>query len=421
MHFDLLVLGAGIVGVSCALHLQRRGVSVALVDRRGPGEETSFGNAGVVEASGLLPLGFPRQPGTLARVALKRSTAADYRPTALPALAPWLLAYARASRPRALEASARALRPLLAGALAEHLALARLAGTQAESLYSGERGWITLYRSESSAREAEAELALAREYGLDFQWLDPAALRRLQPGLGPVYLAGTLWRDAQGVRDPGALTAALAAAFRHAGGTLLRGDARTLRALSGGWSVDTAEGPCEAAQTVVALGPWSGRVLQRLGLRVPLAVKRGYHRHFRSQPGHSLHRPLCDKDAGFCLAPMQRGLRLTSGVEFAPLDAPPATAQLARLEPVARQGFPLGEAIDSTPWMGSRPCLPDSLPLLGPVARRPGLWLAFGHQHWGFTLGPVSGRLLAEMLCGETPFCDPAPYALERFGAAASG
>lgn len=414
MHFDVLVLGAGIVGASVALQLQRRGRAVALVDRRAPGEETSHGNAGVVEGSGLLPLGFPRALGRLAAVAVKRSTAADYQWRALPALAPWLLAYARASRPAALEASARALRPLLGAALAEHHALAALAG--AETLYAGERGWITLYRREASVREAQAELALAREFGLDFEWLDRAGLKAAEPHLGEVYLAGTLWRDSQGVRDPGALVKALAAALVRDGGRLASADALGVERSAGGWRVASAQGPLLARELVVALGPWSGRWLARQGLRVPLAVKRGYHRHYRPVAGVELRRPLCDKDAGFCLAPMLRGLRLTSGVEFAELDAPPSSGQLERLEPVARQGFPLGERLDAEPWLGARPCLPDSLPVIGRAPGIQGVWLAFGHQHWGFTLGPVTGRLLAEMLCGERPFCDPGPYRLERFG-----
>lgn len=409
---DVIVLGAGIVGTAVALHLRARGRSVLLADRRAPGEETSHGNAGVVEGSALLPVGFPYDARLLLDVALKRATVANYHFAALPALLPWLRSYARASTPARLAASARLLRPLLAVAVAEHRALAARAG--AGSLYR-DSGWITLYRRTASVREAEAELALAREFGLAFDWLTPSRLGELEPHLRPVWLAGIHWAGSDSVSDPGTLVKALAARFEAEGGRVVRADAATLAREGDAWHIETGAGRSAAPEVVLALGPWSRELLERLGLSVPLAVKRGYHLHYRAAGAARLSRPICDKDAGFCLAPMQRGLRLTSGVEFARRDAPATPVQLERLEPIVRDCFPLGERVDAAPWLGARPCLPDSLPVIGPVPRRRGLWLAFGHQHWGFTLGPATGRLVAEMMCGETPFCDPAPFALARF------
>jgi D-amino-acid dehydrogenase len=150
-------------------------------------------------------------------------------------------------------------------------------------------------------------------------------------------------------------------------------------------------------------------------VRLPLAVKRGYHQHFRPRGNAGLTRPVVDAELGYCVAPMEQGLRLTTGAEFAPRDAPPTPAQLDRLLPAARELFPLGEAVEAKPWMGSRPCFADSRPVIGRAPSHPGLWLNYGHAHWGLTLGPVSGRLLAEMMTGATAFCDPAPYAAERF------
>jgi D-amino-acid dehydrogenase len=156
-------------------------------------------------------------------------------------------------------------------------------------------------------------------------------------------------------------------------------------------------------------------VLSPLGLRLPLAVKRGYHRHFRVRGNASLTRPVVDADLGYCVTPMEQGLRLTTGAEFAARDAPATPAQLERLMPAASALFPLGEPVEPAPWMGSRPCFADSKPVIGPAPGQPGLWLCYGHAHWGLTLGPASGRLLAEMITGATPFCDPAPYGAERF------
>jgi D-amino-acid dehydrogenase len=161
-------------------------------------------------------------------------------------------------------------------------------------------------------------------------------------------------------------------------------------------------------------------VLAPLGINLPLAIKRGYHRHFRSQLNATLARPVVDVENGYCLAPMEQGLRLTTGAEFAPRDAPPSPVQFERVMPAAKTLFPLGQAIEAEPWLGRRPCFADSRPVIGAAPGAPGLWLACGHGHWGLTLGPVTGRLIADMITGVAPFCDPKPYGAERFAAAVS-
>jgi len=167
---------------------------------------------------------------------------------------------------------------------------------------------------------------------------------------------------------------------------------------------------------VVALGPFAPEVLSPLGITLPLAVKRGYHRHYRGAGNAALARPVVDMEIGYCLAPMDQGIRLTTGVEFAARDAAPTPVQFDRLLPSTKGVFPLGEPLETAPWMGSRPCFADSRPVIGRAPGQSGLWLAYGHAHWGLTLGPATGRLLAEMMTGATPFCDPAPYGAERFG-----
>ena len=181
------------------------------------------------------------------------------------------------------------------------------------------------------------------------------------------------------------------------------------------WRISTAQGPIEASDAVVALGPWADVVTRRLGYDLPLAVKRGYHMHYRSAGGATLNHPVVDSERGYCLTPMARGIRLTTGAEFAQRDAMRTPVQLGRAEPIARDVFPLAERVDDEPWMGARPCTPDMLPIIGRPARHRNLWFAFGHAHQGFTLGAVTGRLIAEMLTGEQPLVDPAPYRPDRF------
>ena len=411
---DVIVLGAGIVGTSVALHLAKRGLSVALIDRGGPGEGTSYGNAGIIEGNTVFPAAFPSRLSALARIALKRATEANYHLTFLPQVAPWLLAFRTASKPERLIETARLMRPLFARAVAEHDALAADAGAER---HLRKTGWLKLYRDAGTVAGLAREADLAADFGIPLQPLEAEAARALEPSLAPVFRHAVLWPGAASVDDPLALTRAYAARFAALGGGIVGGDARTLRRTAGGWGIDTEQGPLDADQAVAALGPWAGDVLGPLGIRLPLGIKRGYHRHFRGEGNAGLSRPVLDADIGYCLAPMTQGIRLTTGVEFAPRDAPATPVQLQRVLPAARALFPLGDPIETAPWLGCRPCLPDSRPAIGPAPGQPGLWLDIGHAHWGLTLGPATGRLLAEMMTGATPFCDPAPYGAARFAA----
>jgi D-amino-acid dehydrogenase len=187
-----------------------------------------------------------------------------------------------------------------------------------------------------------------------------------------------------------------------------------LQRAGAGWRVTAADGSTvEAGEAVVALGIWSSEVTRRFGYKPPLFGKRGYHLHFTPQGNAGLTRPVASN--GFLLAPMRAGIRLTTGVEFARPGTPPTPVQLGRALPIARRIFPLGDAVEPAPWMGIRPATPDMLPIIGPIPTEPGLWGAFGHAHQGFTLGPTTGRLLAEMMTGDAPFVDPAPFRAERF------
>jgi D-amino-acid dehydrogenase len=411
---DVIVLGAGIVGTSAALHLAKRGLAVALVDRRGPGEETSYGNTGIIEGNTLFAHAFPKGLGALLRIALKQAPEANYHLAALPGLAPWLLAYRRNTRGERAFEFAKAMRPLYSRAVAEHEALMAESGA---SRYLRKDGWLKLYRSEGSYAATARERSYADELGLSYRPLSVEQARALEPSLSPVFSHAVHWPEAASVSNPLAVTMAYAAQFGKLGGVILKGDARTLHRSSNVWRVDTDEGPVDAKDAVVALGPWAPDILAPLGIELPLKFKRGYHRHYRSRGNAGLTRPIVDTDYGYCITPMEQGIRLTTGAEFADRDAEPTPVQFERLLPAARDLYPLGEGIEAQPWMGSRPCFADSRPVIGPAPSQRCLWLDYGHAHWGLTLGPVSGRLLAEMITGATPFCDPKPYSAERFAA----
>ena len=412
-RYDTVVLGAGIVGICTALHLQKRGRATALVDRRGAAEETSFGNAGLIQREGVYPYGFPHDFGALLRYGLNRTIDAHYHPSALPRLAPFLWKYWHYSRPARHAEVARRYAKLIEHCVAEHDALAAEADA-ADLIVRG--GWMKIFRTERErdTRFAEAE-RWRRDFGVEHRQLDAKMLQEAEPYLAPVLAGALHWTQPTRTLDPQALGQAYVRRFEALGGTFLQGNAVTLEAEGQGWRMRSAQGAFEAGAAVVALGPWADVLTRALGYALPLAVKRGYHMHYRAAGEAKLNHPVLDVERGYFMGPVRRGIRLTTGAEFARRDAIRTPVQLGRAEPIARDLFPLAERLDTEPWMGARPCTPDMLPVIGPAPLHRNLWFAFGHAHHGLTLGPVTGRLVAEMITGEAPFVDPAPYAASRF------
>jgi D-amino-acid dehydrogenase len=410
---DAIVLGAGIVGTCVALHLVKKGLSVALIDKRGPGEETSYGNTGVIVGASVFPTPFPRSLKKIIQVALKQAPEANYHFGDLLKVAPWLASYYGWSSEEKLKDSAIKLRPLMAASVAEHKKLLEESGAMK---YFRETGWMTIYRSDAAFEKMKPQLEFGAVIGVAAKPLDTDGARELEPSLNPVFRHALMWPDVASLSNPLMVTRAYAARFKELGGVFVNGDARKLHRADGKWRVDTDEGAINSDNVVVALGPWSMDVLKPLGISVPLGFKRGYHMHYKAKGNAALSRPIIDTEYGYGITPMEQGIRLTTGAEFADRDAPATPVQLARTLPHARELFPLGEPNEAEPWLGRRPNMPDSLPVLGRAPRQDGLWLAFGHGHWGLTMGAVTGRLIAEMMTGATPFTDPAPYRAERFG-----
>jgi len=410
---DVIVLGAGIVGISAALHLQQRGRAVTLIDRRGMVEETSFGNAGIIQREAVVPYTFPRDPALVMKYAFNFLPEANLHWSALPKIAPWLFRHWLQSTPERKDATARGAKPLVERCIVEHEALAAEAGVLG---LMRRTGYLRIYRSAQAFDQAVAKDAVDREmYGVTYQAVDARGLAELEPHLKGSLAGGVLMPQPVSVSDPGALGRAYGELLISRGAKFLRGEARTLEQVGGGWQVQTSMGPVTAPEVVVAMGAWSDDVLRALGYRFPLGIKRGYHMHYRAAGNATLSRPVLDAQNGYVLTSMTNGIRLTTGAEFANRDAPLTPRQLELAEPLARGIFPLGTRVDAQPWLGRRPCLPDMLPVIGRAPRHQGLWLDFGHHHLGLTLGPVSGRLLAEMMTGETPFIDPTPYRADRF------
>ena len=408
----VLILGAGIVGVSIAAHLVRRGQTVVLIDRRPPGRATSAGNAGVISRGSVLPLNAPALWRALPAYALNRSPSVRYDARALPRLLPWLARFLAGATPARARATAVAMNGLLAGALDAHIELMDAAGARHRLRPTG---YMKLFRTEPAFRRNAAERAVLTDFGIVHDVLDAPALRILEPHLAPAFSHAVLVRDSASVDDPAAVTAAYADWVRHQGGTLLRATVQAIDRTPDGYRLRTDAGDALDAETVViAAGPWSGDLMAGLGLRVPLAAERGYHRRFGLIGNRRLGRPVHDVEGHYVMTCLGDAVQVSTGVELADRDAPSTGHQLARAETAARTAFSFGEPLGET-WRGARPSLPDGRPMIGPVAGWPGLWCAFGHGHVGLSAGPVTGRLLAEaMTTGQVPDV-LRPFAPDRY------
>ncbi|MEG3078773.1 FAD-binding oxidoreductase [Halomonas sp. 5021] len=413
MSRHAVVLGAGMVGVSIAWQLQQRGIQVTLMDRRQPGRETSFGNAGIIQREAVKPYPFPRDLKTILSVLPNRRVDIRYRTGGMLEAASPLLSYWHHSSPRRYRQIVPEYASLIQLCLKTHEPMIEAAGV--EDLVR-RQGWLEIYRTPEKLAERAKEAEEMRDlYDVQFQVLDRQALRDKQPDLGDDIIGAIHWLDSWTVADPGALVAAYAASFVANGGRVVQSDVQSVTQRETQWRVTTSDGEVVADDVVMALGPWSGEWLKGLGYRFPTFVKRGYHMHYATQAPARLQYWLMDAEVGYLLAPMNAGIRLTTGAELDRLESPAHEGQLSAAESAARRIFPLAERLDEAAWKGARPCLPDMKPVIGPAPRHKGLWLAFGHGHQGFTLGPATGYLLADMMEGKTPAIDMAPFRAERF------
>ncbi len=407
-----LVIGAGVVGLSTALYLQRAGMHVAVIDPLGPAGGASFGNAGMLSPDTATPIAMPgmlrKVPGWLRDPLGPLAVRPSYFPRALP----WLMQWVKAGRLERVLAVSDAMRALHRDTLA---CWRELLG---DALYHDlirPSGQVQVWEDDDSSPTEAIEQQIRERHGIEAHVLTADDLRQMFPGIARTIRRGLHVPGNGHTVSPQRIVHALAELFRASGGEIIA--ERVMKLIprgGGGYMAMTNTAHRSVDHVVVAAGAWSGRLLAPLGVRVPLETERGYHAMLFS-PSVQPQIPISSKTRAVFLTPMEDGLRVAGTVEIAGLDAPPDERRAAILVEHARRLFPELEASDVRYWMGFRPSTPDSLPILGPVTGHSGLYFAFGHGHFGMSGGPPSGRLLARLITGQPPGIDPTPYSAQRF------
>ena len=390
----IAVIGDGIVGSCIALALRKRGATVALIDREGPASGCSYGNSGAISVSSIAPLAMPGVLASVPKMLADPQSPLRLPLRYLPAAAPWLTRFVLSATPERVERAAAALAALHAGAVDMHEAMAREVGVP--ELFM-RRGHLHLYPGAAALDADGAAWQLRERFGFRFERLDRAGIDALEPGVAPRYRAAIYLSDHGTILNPARYTRAIADAFVARGGLLVRDEIQRLTRDADGWTLHGANGSHATDHVVVAAGAWSRRLLDPLGVRLPLESQRGYHVQFTGARD-VVSRTVVLTDHKIFVTPMEDGLRVGGTVEIGGLKRPPDARRAAILEHIARQTFTGLEDGPVTTWMGHRPCMPDSVPVVGAAPGQRGLWLAVGHGHLGLTDSIPTAERIAHAL-----------------------
>ena len=408
---SVTVVGAGIVGICCALSLLEKGVKVRLLDRDAPGQGASYGNAGVISPWSCIPQSMPGVWKNIPKWLLDPEGPVAIRPRYLLKAMPWALKFLRAGRVDRVRAIANAMDALNRPNV--DLYRHHLSGTGYEDLVRD--CWYIHASRRTGVLDLESlGWRIRVAHGASVEAVDGDRLREIEPGLSKDYRSAIVIKDQARALSPGRIGTVLADKVRSLGGDIDRATIHRLTPSEGGWRLATDLGEIESQQVVMAAGAWSARLLEPLGLRVPLEAERGYHLVFRD-PGVTLSHSVMEVDAKFVASSMEMGLRAAGTAEFAGLDAPPDYRRARVLKRLTKRMVPGLNTEDTEEWMGVRPSFPDSLPCIGEIPGHPGLFAAFGHGHYGLGMAPMTGRIVADLAAGAPPNLDLAPYRVDRF------
>lgn len=406
------IIGAGIVGVSCAAFLQREGFDVTVVDKLEPGKGTSFGNAGSVSPSAILPVAMPGMMKKIPRWLLDPLGPLTVRWSYLPYVAPWLLQFIRhATRDEAVRV-ATAMRDLMGTVFEDYRTL--LPAQDFAQLFR-RNGCLYIYETREELRAAKWSLDLRRDLGAEMVEVGGDEIRQFEPALNKRFELGIFAPENGSTIDPYRLVNSIADVVKRNGGKFVTAEVHDVfLGDDGPVSLETSAGTLPVDKLVLAAGAWSSPLARKLGAKVPLETQRGYHVTFPN-PRIEVQRTVMWNTRSVFVNPMEVGLRIAGTVELAGLKAAPNYARADRLAEIARDMFPDLDTAEQSQWMGHRPCLPDSLPVVDRSPRYANTVFAFGHQHVGICSGGPTGKHVAALMADKTPEIDLSPFSANRF------
>ena len=407
------VLGAGVVGLCCAVSLQRIGRKVVLIDRLDPGTGTSFGNAGLIQIDAVVPIATPGILRSVPSMLMDPKSPLVVRWRYLHKIAPWLVKFVLAARTESVEKISLALASLLDKSNEEWLEL--IDAVNARDIWR-QTGELHVYRRKEAWDAAQPTHELRRRRGSQLVDLTVDEMRQLEPALSPKLYGGVFTPNANSITYPLHLSQHLFDYFRINGGEFIKENVRTFETGEDGavTKLITENGVCDVDALVVAAGAYSKDFTKNTGAKVPLDTERGYHL-WLPDPGIEMRRPIIVGDHRFGIVPMTGGIRLAGTAEFAGLNLPPNWQRADILADLAEGFVPGLNVAGAERWMGYRPSLPDSLPVLGKDPNRRDLYWAFGHGHLGLTMAAITGKIIANLVSGGDPIIDLSPFRIDRF------
>lgn len=412
-QIPIIVIGAGIVGVSTAIWLQRAGYKVTILDREGPAAGTSYGNAGLLASCAVVPVNAPGLIKTAPAMILNPDSPLFLKWSYLPKLLPWLARYLSRANTKDATAAAKALTQIMFDSVEQHQALAEGTGAEKWLIPSD---YVFVYNDRKAFEKEAFSWNLRKQMGFTWDEMTPAEFEEYDPLFKGSNKFAVRLKNHGHLTDPGKYVTDLTDHFINKGGRLIIAEAQDIIQSNGGVTgVKTNIGTIDCQQVVLASGIWSSPLAKKLGFNPALETERGYHIELIN-PSHMPRAPVMLSSGKFVITPMEGRLRCAGIVEFGGLDIPPSKAPIDLLKKQITQALPNLKYDRIEEWMGHRPATADSVPTIGKVKNVKGAYAAFGHQHIGLTAGPKTGRMIADMISGKSSNIDLTPYSVSRFG-----
>ena len=409
---NILIIGAGIVGICTSIELIKKGYSVTLMDPNEPGSQTSYGNAGVITDSSLMIINNPQLLKSLFQLIFKNQTSFRYSKSFIFSRLIWVLRFLMFSHKNHMKFAAKALRELQVLSLNTHKKLIKK--TNSNNIIS-KPGWLKLFKTSESYKKYSLELEVLNKHKAKYTTLNTMQIEKQFPDLEVKFFKGILFKNSIRVKSPLKLSKKYFNYFIKSGGKFVQESCKDLQYIEDKWVIFSNKNKSYFDQVVVSTGPWSKNILSNLGYNIPLAWERGYHHHFSTKKKISINPAIYDVEGGFVYSSNGSDVRVTSGVELTFLDAVENEIQINESIQKLRKIIPLNKKLIDKPWLGSRPTIIDSLPMIGKSPRHKNLWFNFGHNHIGLSTSAGSAVIISEMIQNKKTSINADPFSPKRF------